>query len=125
MMKKDDLLKAIRQAAAATPNKGMDDGIEARLSPGEYVIDSATVSLIGDGDSNAGASVIKKALEAIRKAKGLKDGKQPKKLVKGKGGPVTHVPFGKGGPVPHVPFKRGGKVPKSMEGLMRVLGIMP
>jgi len=114
------LLKMIRQSAQATPNKGMDDQVTARLSPGEYVIDAQTVSLLGDGDSKAGSAVLDRVIEAIRKQKGIKSGKQPKKLAEG-GPPVPSPVLGKGGPIP---FAKGGRVPKSYEGLLRILGVL-
>lgn len=51
---------------------GRSDHVEARLSPGEYVIDAETVSLLGNGDNDAGARSLDLMREAIRKQKGKK-----------------------------------------------------
>lgn len=50
--------------------KGQDDKIPAELSDGEYVIDASTVSNLGDGNSDAGASLLDKFVKSIRKHKG-------------------------------------------------------
>lgn len=58
---------------------GTSDSIPAKLSDGEYVIDSGTVSMLGDGSSDAGAAKLDKMREEIRKHKGsaLAKGKFP------------------------------------------------
>ena len=48
---------------------GQDDLVEARLSPGEYVLDADTVSLIGDGSNEAGAQRLDMWREALREHK--------------------------------------------------------
>ena len=49
---------------------GTSDSIPAKLSDGEYVIDAQTVSMLGDGSSDAGAKKLDQMREAIRKQKG-------------------------------------------------------
>ncbi len=51
---------------------GRSDHIEARLSPGEYVMDAETTSLLGDGDSAAGARKLDQMRQNVRKQKGAK-----------------------------------------------------
>lgn len=41
---------------------GQSDKVDARLSPGEYVMDADVVSALGDGDTTAGS----KALDVMR-----------------------------------------------------------
>ncbi len=48
---------------------GQADTVDARLSHGEYVFDADTVAALGDGNSEAGASVLNKMRENIRKHK--------------------------------------------------------
>lgn len=48
---------------------GQDDMVEARLSPGEYVFDADTVSLIGDGSNDAGAKKLDMWRQALREHK--------------------------------------------------------
>lgn len=70
---------------------GTSDSIPARLSDGEYVIDSATVSMLGDGSSDAGAKKLDQMREEIRKHKGgalakgkfAPDAKSPLSYMKG------------------------------------------
>lgn len=73
--------KPIRQGYFATggasnyvPPDGRGDGrsdhIEARLSPGEFVVDSETLALLGDGDGEAGARKMDQMRANIRKQKG-------------------------------------------------------
>jgi hypothetical protein len=49
---------------------GTSDSIPAKLSDGEYVIDAQTVSMLGNGSSDAGAKKLDQMREAIRKQKG-------------------------------------------------------
>ena len=60
---------------------GISDSIPARLSDGEYVMDAQTVSMLGDGSSDAGAKKLDQMREEIRKQKGgmLARGKFPPK----------------------------------------------
>lgn len=48
---------------------GQSDLIDARLSPGEYVFDAETVSMIGDGNNEAGAAILDEERARIREAK--------------------------------------------------------
>ena len=48
---------------------GQDDLVEARLSPGEYVMDAETVSMLGDGDNTAGARKLDELRQQLRSQK--------------------------------------------------------
>ena len=48
---------------------GQDDLIDAKLSDGEYVIDAATVSDLGDGNNGAGARKLDAFRERVRRHK--------------------------------------------------------
>jgi hypothetical protein len=52
------------------PGSGRSDDIPAVLSDGEYVIDSESVALLGDGSTDAGAERLDKMRENLRKHKG-------------------------------------------------------
>jgi len=65
---------------------GTSDSIPAKLSDGEYVIDAQTVSMLGDGSSDAGAKKLDQMREEIRKQKGGL-------LVKGKFPPTAKSPL--------------------------------
>lgn len=65
---------------------GTSDDIPAKLSDGEYVIDAQTVSMLGDGSSDAGAAKLDKMRHEIRKQKG-------KALAKGKFAPNAKGPL--------------------------------
>lgn len=65
------------------PGAGQDDQIPAMLSDGEYVIDAATVSDLGDGSTNAGAKKLDQFRNRVRKRK-RSSGKFPPKT-----GPLT------------------------------------
>jgi hypothetical protein len=65
---------------------GTSDDIPAVLSDGEYVIDAQTVSMLGDGSSDAGAAQLDKMREEIRKHKG-------KALASGKFAPNAKGPL--------------------------------
>lgn len=77
-----------------TPGTGMADdvpamiklakgGQPAALSEGEYVIPADVVSMLGDGNSEAGAKVLQQFIKQIRKQKGkhLAKGQQAPPLV--------------------------------------------
>jgi len=49
---------------------GTSDSIKAALSDGEYVMDAQTVSMLGDGSSDAGARKLDEMRREIRKQKG-------------------------------------------------------
>lgn len=55
---------------SGTGASGRADNIDARLSENEYVIDAETVSLLGDGNPDAGAAALDEMRAAIRKQKG-------------------------------------------------------
>jgi len=62
------------------------DGVqEARLSDGEFVIPADVVSHLGNGNSDAGAKVLKDMMARVRKARtgNTKQGKEidPKKFI--------------------------------------------
>lgn len=65
---------------------GTSDEIPAQLSDGEYVIDAQTVSMLGDGSSDAGAKKLDKMRHEIRKHKG-------KALAQGKFAPDAKGPL--------------------------------
>lgn len=58
------------QGLTQGPGTGRSDEIDARLSPGEYVMDAETVSLLGDGSNEAGAAILDQFREQIRAHKG-------------------------------------------------------
>jgi hypothetical protein len=64
---------------------GRSDKVEARLSPNEYVVDSETMSMLGDGSPDAGAKVMDKFRANVRKHKGAA-------LAKGKFSPNARQP---------------------------------
>lgn len=49
---------------------GRSDGVPARLSNNEFVMDAETVSLLGDGDPDAGARKLEEMRKAVRRKKG-------------------------------------------------------
>jgi hypothetical protein len=65
---------------------GRSDHVEARLSPGEYVMDAESVSMLGNGDNDAGARKLDGMRKSIRKQKG-------KALAKGKFSPNAKDPM--------------------------------
>lgn len=65
---------------------GTSDDIPAVLSDGEYVIDAQTVSMLGDGSSDAGAAKLDAMRKEIRKHKG-------KALAEGKFAPNAKGPL--------------------------------
>lgn len=65
---------------------GTSDSIPAVLSDGEYVMDAQTVSMLGDGSSDAGANKLDKMREEVRKHKGSA-------LAKGKFAPQAKSPL--------------------------------
>lgn len=60
---------AHRGFAVGGPGTGQSDDIPTMLSDGEYVIDADTVAALGDGSSKAGASILDKFRQEIRKHK--------------------------------------------------------
>jgi hypothetical protein len=73
----------------AVPLDGQGDGrsdhVDAKLSPGEFVMDAETTALAGNGDSEAGARGMEAVRQEIRKQKG-------KALAKGKFSPNAKSP---------------------------------
>jgi len=65
---------------------GTSDSIFSKLSDGEYVIDAQTVSMLGDGSSDAGAKKLDEMRHQIRKQKGGA-------LAKGKFAPDARAPL--------------------------------
>lgn len=65
---------------------GTSDSIDAKLSNGEYVMDAQTVSMLGDGSSDAGAKKLDQMREEIRRHKGSA-------LSKGKFAPNAKSPL--------------------------------
>lgn len=90
MFFKDNVLPSTVTAAQGRYIKGagtgISDSIPARLSNGEYVFDAQTVSMLGDGSSDAGAKKLDQMREEIRKQKG-------RLLAKGKFPPKAHSPL--------------------------------
>jgi hypothetical protein len=50
------------------PGKGQDDHIPVTLEEGDYVVDASTTSMIGDGSSKAGGTILDRASKIIEKA---------------------------------------------------------
>lgn len=71
------------------PSDGQGDGrsdhVEARLSPGEFVMDAESVSMLGNGDNAAGARKLEQLRRGVRSHKG-------KALAKGKFSPDAKKP---------------------------------
>lgn len=72
-----DIQSLLTHALQTTPGKGMDDDIPAvidgkapaDISSNEYIIPADVVSMLGDGSSEAGGSVLDNLLSLIRGAK--------------------------------------------------------
>ena len=64
---------------------GRSDHVDAKLSPGEFVVDAETVSMLGNGDNEAGARKLEQMRSGIRRQKG-------KALSKGKFSPDAKSP---------------------------------
>lgn len=64
---------------------GRSDHVPAVLSPGEFVMDAETVSMLGNGDNDAGARRLDQMRQNVRKQKG-------RALVKGKFSPNAKSP---------------------------------
>src|SRR6267154_1266792 len=74
-----------RYMGSSAPGGGVDDTIPARLSNNEYVLDSQTMSMLGDGNPDEGARKIDKFRQNIRKHKG-------RALAKGRMAPDAKEP---------------------------------
>lgn len=90
-----NITSLISKIAKNTPGTGMRDdvpamiklakgGQPAALSEGEYVIPADIVSMLGDGNSEAGAKILQQFIKEIRKKKG-------KHLARGKQAPQLHT----------------------------------
>jgi hypothetical protein len=65
------------------PTGGMSDAILARVSPGEHVIDAETVSMLGDGNNDAGHAKIEQFKAGLRKQKRSAPSSRPAPEAKG------------------------------------------
>lgn len=81
IMTRGSIQSLVSKIHKGTKGKGMDDdvpavirlaegGQPAALSQGEYVIPADVVSMLGDGNSDAGAKVLDQLCRHIRKQKG-------------------------------------------------------
>ena len=74
--KATSILKLLGGISKGVPN-GMSDSVKATvdgkdpaaLSQGEYVVTADVVSLIGDGDNGAGATILDETIAKLRQAK--------------------------------------------------------
>lgn len=92
-MNKGAIMKLMKSIHKGTPATGMKDDVPASingtdpaaLSEGEFVIPADVVSMLGDGNSDAGAKILEQFIAQIRKEKGahLAKGKQAPPLTKG------------------------------------------
>ena len=64
---------------------GRSDHVDAKLSPGEFVVDAESVSMLGNGSNEAGARKLEQMRSGIRRQKG-------KALAKGKFSPDAKSP---------------------------------
>lgn len=84
------LAAMLHSAVSQHPNKGQDDSVPAvvqgpdgqpqapaALSPGEFVVPADVVSMLGDGDSQAGSEILQKMIDSIRVGKTGKKGQPP------------------------------------------------
>lgn len=60
------LMNLLDQATQQTPGGGRADDVPAMLSEGEYVIPADVVSMIGDGNSEAGFRALDMMVDQIR-----------------------------------------------------------
>jgi len=73
---------------------GQDDMVEARLSPGEYVFDAESVSMLGDGDNAAGARKLDELRAAMR---AHKRSAPPDEIAPRSLGPLSYMKGGSNG----------------------------
>lgn len=73
---------------------GQDDMVEARLSPGEYVFDAESVSMLGDGDNAAGARKLDELRAAMR---AHKRSASPDEIAPRSLGPLSYMKGGLNG----------------------------
>lgn len=81
------------------PGSGRSDEIPAVLSDGEYVIDSESVALLGDGSTDAGARRLDQMRSKLRKHKakklakgGFSDAAKEPELYMAEGGEAEYIP---------------------------------
>jgi len=88
-LKPKSLLKLLGGLSKANPSTGMQDSVPAMidgqqpaaLSEGEFVVPADVVSMIGDGNSEAGSQILSKMVEEVRvKKMGKKS--QPEEMAK-------------------------------------------
>lgn len=65
----DDELEGPMVGFVAGEGGGQDDLVEARLSPGEYVFDAESVSMLGDGNNEEGARKLDELRQKLRAEK--------------------------------------------------------
>jgi len=63
------LAQAVKGGLIPGGSKGQDDDVDARLSSGEYVFDAESVSMLGDGNTEAGARELDRMRANLRKHK--------------------------------------------------------
>ena len=84
-LKKGQYLNGASDGMADKVPANIDGVQEARLSDGEFVIPADVVSHLGNGNSDAGAKVLKDMMSRVRKARtgNTKQGKEidPKKFI--------------------------------------------
>ena len=84
-LKKGKYLDGASDGMADEVPASIDGQQEARLSDGEFVIPADVVSHLGNGNSDAGAKVLKDMMDRVRKARtgNEKQGKEidPKKFI--------------------------------------------
>jgi hypothetical protein len=80
---KDDVKAVIKRAGGGSLDGGEMGDQPAALSEGEYVIPADVVSMLGDGNSDAGAKILEQFCKQIRQTKGkhLAQGKQAPPLT--------------------------------------------
>jgi len=86
---------AQRGFAVGGAGTGQSDDIPTMLSDGEYVFDADSVSALGDGSSKAGAALLDKMREEIRRHK--------------RGAPVNDIPPKAKSPLSYLKMARKGK----------------
>jgi len=111
------LLKMLGGAAKNTPGTGMKDDVPgmidgkapAALSAGEHIIDAETVSMIGDGNNEAGHKILDQLKAEIRKAKTgqTKQSNPMAELFSGGKVKTEHA------------YAEGGKVKKTVKDIIR------
>lgn len=99
---KFDINKSLAALLRESKKKGMDDSVPAiidgeqpaALSEGEFIVPADVVSMIGDGNTEAGAEILQKLIDSVRKSKQGGSARQAPPLMKG-----LEKMFGYGGQV--------------------------